>query len=310
LVAVTGASGRLGTAIVARLAAEGMRVRALDMVEGVQPVGTEYRFIDLTDESSVAPALDGIDVLVHLAGLHGAHLAAGVPRRDLWRVNVEGTWRLLRMARHVQRIVFASSMSVYGPGTGSGPARVLDEDTPVAPEDVYDMSKMLGERALDHLRADGREAVALRLGRFYYGSRSDYHLRKLSTGLDVHDAATAFAAVIRASGTLRPAYCVVSDLDLTYDQRLRLGTDLRRVLDGALPGFADKAESCGYRIPERYGKAAVTAVLRADTGWAPEHDLSWWSAVLDKEIAEPQARERPSGGQQHGAKPEIAKAAG
>jgi nucleoside-diphosphate-sugar epimerase len=280
LVAVTGASGRLGAAIVRALAADGIAVRALDIVPGVHPPAVESGYLDVTDPASVERALVGVDVLIHVAGLHGAHLVAGVPRREIWHVNVDGTWLLLRAARGMRRVIFASSMSVYGPGSGSGHARVLDEEVAVAPEDVYDLSKVLGERMLHHLHDEGVEAVALRLGRFYYGKRYDYHLRKLATGLDLQDATSAFLSCVRAPALPNRAYCVASDLELSYDQRTRLGTELPVVLEEALPGLVDRLHRLGYPVPERYGKSAATDALRRDTGWRPARSLSWWSDEL------------------------------
>lgn len=280
LVAVTGASGRLGAAIVSALAADGLAVRALDIVPGVHPPEVGARYLDVTDPASVERALDGVDVLIHVAGLHGAHLAAGVRRSEIWHINVDGTWWLLRAGRKLRRVVFASSMSVYGPGSGSGYARVLDEDVAVEPEDVYDLTKVMGERMLDHLREEGTETVALRLGRFYYGSRYDYHLRKLATGLDLRDATSAFVRCVRAPSLPRRAYCVASDLDLSYEQRARLGTELPAVTEEVLPGLLDALRRRGWPVPQRYGKSAATNALREDLGWRPERDLSWWYGQL------------------------------
>lgn len=285
VVAVTGASGRLGAAVVQRLAREGNSVRALDWVDGIQPRGVDFYRADVRDERTVAAALDGVDVLVHIAGLHGAHLVAGTPREDVWKVNVDGTWRLYRQAVRsgVRRCVFASSTSVYGPGSISGEARLLDETTPLAPEDIYDQTKVLGERMLKHLsvRYD-IETVALRLGRFYYGSRSDYHLRKLSTGLDLHDAAAAFARCVNAAELPHDTYCVASDLvDLSTEQRKSLGTRLPDVVAEVLPGLTTTLEFFGFTLPRRFGKATTTTLLRDDLGWAPARDIRWWAEQLD-----------------------------
>jgi len=287
VVAVTGSSGRLGTAIVQRLAQDGVPVRALDVVEGISPPGVDFWPVDVQDERSLAVALDGVDVLVHVAGLHGAHLVAGMPRQAFWKVNVDGTWRVLRQAVRcrTRRVVFASSTSVYGPGSKSGEARVLDESTSFAPDDVYDITKILGERMLLHLRERyDVETVALRLGRFFYGNRSDYHLRKLSTGLDLYDAATAFSACVHASSFPRAAYCVASDSGLSTTQRKRLGTDLPGVVAEVLPELPAKLAFFGYPTPARFGKSSSTAALRADLGWAPVRDLLWWCQHLDDQI--------------------------
>lgn len=285
--AVTGASGRLGTAVVLHLVQAGLTVRALDVVEGIVPPGVDFRQADMSDDRSLAAALDGVDVLVHAAGLHGAHLVRGAPRQEFWRVNVEGTWRVLRHARRsgTRRVVFASSTSVYGPGSSAGEARLLDEDTPLAPDDVYDLTKIMGERMVQELRErHGVEAVALRLGRFFYGSRSDYHLRKLSTGLDLYDAATAFTTCVRAATLPRPVYCVASDSGLADVGRRRLGTDLAGVVAEVLPELPAKLEYFGYPMPTRLGKSSSTAALRADLGWAPVRDLAWWCQQLDDQM--------------------------
>jgi hypothetical protein len=123
--------------------------------------------------------------------------------------------------------------------------------------------------------------VALRLGRFYYGSRGDYHLRKLSTGLDLRDAVAAFVQCVRADALPHSVYCVVSDLELTQIQRERLGTDLHGVMEEVLPGLVARLERMNVPLPKRFGKSVSAATLRADTGWRPERNLAWWARELE-----------------------------
>jgi len=72
-VLVTGATGFLGTRLVERLAAEGYPVRALarkpSNVCALKKLGVEIVFGDMGDESSIAAAVKGVDVVVHAAPL-------------------------------------------------------------------------------------------------------------------------------------------------------------------------------------------------------------------------------------------------
>ncbi|HWL37533.1 MAG TPA: NAD(P)-dependent oxidoreductase [Frankiaceae bacterium] len=277
-VAIVGGSGRLGSWLATVLAETGHRVRVLDSVVPAPKRGVEFVQTALARGTSLEGRLDGIDCVIHLAALHGAHLAGGHSRQDFWQVNVGGTSRLLRECERagVARVVAASSTSVYGAGSPAGAARVLDEETPLAPEDIYDFTKIATERLLDEVRLRTPiVATALRFGRFFYPSEHDYQLRKLSTGLDVLDACQAVVRVMLADTVPRPAYCVASDLSLSRGQRERLGTDLPGVLEEALPGLVGRCAERGIPLPERVGKSVDTSAIRADLGYEPCRTIAW-----------------------------------
>jgi nucleoside-diphosphate-sugar epimerase len=279
-VAVVGGSGRLGSSLVRVLLAADRRVVVLDAQPPEPLPGVRFVRCDLGRREPLPPAaVAGCDAVVHLAALHGAHLVAGTPRTAFWEVNVHGTQRVLdaAAAAGVRRVVLASSTSIYGSGSGPGqPARILDERTALDPEDVYDLTKIAAEHLLRDRTAPG-VGVALRFGRFFFPSQAGYHLRKLSTGLDVHDANQAIVRALTAPAPPRPAYCVASDLALSEEDRRRLGTDVRAVLDRALPGFAESARQRGIELPERVGKSVSTALARAELGYRPERALDWVS---------------------------------
>jgi len=72
-VLVTGAGGFIGGHLVRRLASLGMDVRALDLRPQVGSVaGDEVRThqVDIRDRAAVAPLLEGVDTVFHLASLH------------------------------------------------------------------------------------------------------------------------------------------------------------------------------------------------------------------------------------------------
>jgi dihydroflavonol-4-reductase len=123
---ITGGTGFVGGLLLSRLAAEGRQVRALVRHpadrERLPDPRVELALGHLDDEESLARAADGCEVVYHAAGLNQLCLADPAP---LYRVNVEGTRRLLEAARKagVRRVVYTSSAATLG-GDGSS---VMDE---------------------------------------------------------------------------------------------------------------------------------------------------------------------------------------
>jgi UDP-glucose 4-epimerase len=281
-VAVVGGSGRLGAYLVRHLLRGRCKVHVLDSQPPDALPGVRFTACDLGCHGGFpADALRSSDAVVHLAGLHGAHLADGVSRRQFWRVNVQGTERVLEAAGRagVRRVVIASSTSVYGSGSPRGQlARVLSESTELNPEDIYDLTKVAAERLLEEA-TDEKTGMILRFGRFFFPSHADYHLRKLSTGLDVRDACQAMIRALTAADPPRRAYCIASDLPLSVSDRQRLGVEARQVLDEALPGFGEVIRRRGMSLPDRVGKSVDTALARAELGYRPERALDWVATV-------------------------------
>jgi len=130
-VAVTGASGLVGRQLLPLLAAHPAveRVLGLDVREpDRRPRAVEFARVDIAG-TELKPLLEGIDVVVHLAGV-----VDPVPDEALMaRVNVEGTRRVLDAAAAVgaRRFVRISSATVYG-AWPNNPVP-LTEDAPLRP---------------------------------------------------------------------------------------------------------------------------------------------------------------------------------
>lgn len=203
-VLITGGCGFIGRHLVSELLHNNYSVRVLDSL--IPQVHGEARFLldsniehiegDIRDAGAVRQALDGVDYVVHLA----AEVGVGQSMYEIARyvgTNDLGTAVLLEnlIDSPVERIVVASSMSVYGEGlyrtrtgalrcnaqrdrrrTGPGNWNPVDsdgtdlipiatsEEKPVALASIYALTKYTQERAcLIFAEAYDREAVALRL---------------------------------------------------------------------------------------------------------------------------------------------------
>jgi nucleoside-diphosphate-sugar epimerase len=144
---VTGAAGFVGTALIARLAADGQhRVRAATHRHGrSMPAGVEAVHLDLATHHDWGTALAGVETIVHLAArVHVMHERAADPLAEFRRVNVAGTINLAReaAAAGVRRFIFLSTVKVHGE-TG-----FFTEADPPAPQDAYSISKHEAELAL------------------------------------------------------------------------------------------------------------------------------------------------------------------
>jgi UDP-glucuronate 4-epimerase len=121
----------------------------------------------VTDRVAVAPLLDGVDTVLHLAGLAGVRPSFADPARYA-RVNVEGTAVMQELARErgIERFLFASSSSVYGNAT---PLPAREEAPAVVPESPYAASKRAAELVASALsrRTPSMRCTALRFFTVY-----------------------------------------------------------------------------------------------------------------------------------------------
>src|SRR4051795_10736311 len=156
-VAVTGASGNVGTALLRRLAGAGVaEVRGLARRRPPDEApydGVRWYLTDLSEADSeqvLAEFLDGVDAVVHLAW-------ALLPDRRpdvLHRVNVQGTERVLAAsgAAGVQHVVHMSSLGTYAAGPQEPP---IQEDWTITgiPTSTYSRQKVTCELALQEFAA-------------------------------------------------------------------------------------------------------------------------------------------------------------
>jgi UDP-glucuronate 4-epimerase len=155
-VLVTGASGFIGTWTCERLLADGWAVTGVDSLTDyydphlkrehlaalLTTPGFTFRGEDLL-ACDLAPLLDDVDAVVHLAGQPGVRSSWGAGFAQYVDRNVHATQRLLEAARDrpLRRFVYASSSSVYG-AAERHPTHEDDLPRPVSP---YGVTKLAAE---------------------------------------------------------------------------------------------------------------------------------------------------------------------
>ncbi|WP_246107758.1 NAD-dependent epimerase/dehydratase family protein [Saccharothrix saharensis] len=141
-VAVLGGSGFVGSAVSARLAAKGARVRVVARNPGVPSFPSEVVAADLTEPGAVAAAVAGADVVLPLVLFTGggSWRVADGGADDAARVNVGIVAEAVAEARGT--VVFAGSTSQVGPGA---PERIDGTETD-RPDSEYDQQKCAAER--------------------------------------------------------------------------------------------------------------------------------------------------------------------
>ena len=164
---VTGGAGFIGSHLVEELLRRGERVRVLDNFstgkrENIEPLVDRIELVegDIRSYHIVREAVDEVDYVLHQGALPSVPRSINDPITTN-EVNVTGTLNVLDAARdaEVQRVVYASSSSVYGPDPEL-PVREEMNPNPVSP---YAVAKLTGEKYC-HVFAKvyGLETVALR----------------------------------------------------------------------------------------------------------------------------------------------------
>lgn len=231
LVLLTGATGFVGSHVAEALDDSGhalrCTVRASSSLRWIEHLDVETVRADLRDEAALRSALEGVDRVVHVAGVTRA------PSPELFRtVNAEATEALARAAveADVERFVFVSSLAARGPDGTSGPAS------------DYGRSKRDAEEALAGLGGE-TEVVVLRPGGVY-GPREEDMLPLFRA------AARGWLPVPAGGGVLQPVYAADA------------AAAVRAGLERATPGFGPWP----VVEPGRYGWDEVAEGLERAVG--------------------------------------------
>lgn len=254
-VLVTGASGLVGRAVVARLRETGTAHVATDLA------GPDVVPADLTRADQVAELLDSVrpGAVVHLAAI--------IPPLTYRRpevaqaVNVDAVATLLRAAEALAdppRWVHASSVAVHGSRNPHRHHGLLAGDTPVSPTELYGRHKAEGEALV---RASSLDWVVLRLGGV---------MTTENAGLDVE--ATHFGGLFPADGRIHTvdvrdvahAFVAATTAPVVGETLMIAGDDSHRL----------RQADIGDAMTAAAGVPGILPPLRPGD---PEDDSSWYA---------------------------------
>jgi UDP-glucose 4-epimerase len=300
-VLITGGGGNLGRVLAPALEEAGHEPVLMDN----RNLETPYRSVrgDVRDGAEALEALQGYDVVVHAAALHGIHLDK-YTSDDFWNLNVVGTRNVYEAAREcgVGKVLLCSTMGIYGEGVReAGDPPVISEDLSLKPSDVYGLSKKLCEEmAAFYDRRHGIRTIAYRLGMFVPESFVAYGFRLLKGGVDDRDVAQAFLLGLEDTTISFDTFNVMAEVPFSVEEFGRWSLEPETLLEQRYPGVAGLVEEQGadfgelvrmwgftywsiekaervlgyrsrYNFPEFFD-----ALKRGDRSHYPYADLPWW----------------------------------
>ena len=176
---ITGATGFIGGFIVDEALSRGMQVwvavRPTSSRKYLSDPRIQFLELNLSDKEQMKRQMDGLrfDYVVHAAGATKCLHA-----EDFFRSNTEGTKNLVQALMEQQmplkRLVFVSSLSVYGPVAEQQPYReICGDDTP-QPNTAYGRSKLAAEQYIESI--EGFPYVILQPTGVYGPRERDYFM--------------------------------------------------------------------------------------------------------------------------------------
>lgn len=181
-VLITGAAGNIGQCLRKGLKGRYALLRLADIAEQAPAEhNEEVVHMDLRDMASIEQCMEGIDCVVHLAGI-----ASAESWEKILPMNIEGCYNVFEAARRkgVRRVIFASSNHAVGYHRRE---RFLDNTVAPRPDSEYGISKVFGE-AVGRMYADkyGLSVACLRIGTFRTPDRPS-EARQLLTWISHRD---------------------------------------------------------------------------------------------------------------------------
>jgi UDP-glucose 4-epimerase len=299
-VLVTGGAGFIGSSVVDRLLADGHTVTAFDNLSTGRPEFLAeaqrgpFRLVvgDLLDIATLQRAVEGHDLVIHLAANADVRGGLNHPRRDLEQ-NTIVTQNVLEAMRQsgVSRICFSSTGSIYGEPTQFP----TPEDCPFPVQtSLYGASKLAAEGLISaYCHGFGFRALIFRfvsiLGpRYTHGHVLDFYnkLRADPTRIEVLGNGRQRKSYLHIRDCVEAIVCALESVSEPY-QVLNLGTDATCTVDESLSWIC---EELGVAPVREYtggarGWAGDSPLIHLDCtrmrrlGWRPHHTIR--ESVID-----------------------------
>jgi UDP-glucose 4-epimerase len=287
---VTGGCGFIGSHIVEHYQGRATEIRVLDNLR------TGYRnnldgfdcvFIEgsVTDRQLVRTAMEGVDLVFHLAALVSVPESMAKPGECV-DINVHGLLNVLEEASSagVRKLVFASSAAVYG----DNPVVPKVETMLPEPMSPYAITKLDGEYYLDLFQREGRlETAALRFFNVFGPRQDPKGAYAAAVPIFIEMAVRGEDLTVFGDGTQTRDFIYVKDIvgalafaaetpavtgvfNAGYGQQITINDLAAQIIAQAA------TSSIIHHAPERPGdvkhsRASADKLLTA--GWMPDHTL-------------------------------------
>lgn len=298
-VLVTGADGFIGSHLVEHLVIHGCQVRAfvyynsfnsfgwLDGLSKNERANMEFFSGDIRDPHGVETAMQGIDVVFHLAALIGIPFSYHSPDAYV-DTNVKGTLNILQAARKLStpRVLVTSTSEVYGTARYAP----IDEEHPYQGQSPYSATKIGADRLAESFfrsfelpvtivrpfntygpRQSARAVIPTIITQLLNGD-SELRLGDTSPTRDlvfVGDTVRAFAALASAEASIGQEINVATQTEISVcdvaERLIRLINPKARVV----------ADDQRLRPPksEVFRLCGSNRKIRELTGWEPAYDI-------------------------------------
>jgi len=294
---VTGAAGQIGSELVPELrrryGAENVvaAFHRTPLPPSIRDSGPCVR-LDVMERSSIMEAVitHRIEVVYHLAAILSAR---GEEDPQLtWRVNTEGLYNVLEVAREhgVTRIFWPSSIAVFGPKT---PKDAAPQDTVLSPTTMYGVTKVAGEPLCDYYhRRYGMDIRCLRFPGIISaetlpgGGTTDYAVEMFYAAV----RGETYRCFVRPDTVLPMLYmpdCLNAILGIMEAESAKLrhrvyniggvsfsAAELAAEIERHIPGFrVEYAPDFRQEIADSWPRSMDDTPAREDWGWSPAYDL-------------------------------------
>lgn len=263
-VLVTGAAGRIGAAVAARLRSTHELVTTDQLAtSGIDVV------CDIRDRDAVARALEGMDAVVHCAALHAPHLGQH-SEAEFHSINVEATAALIEEARRagVRRMVYTSTTALYG-AASLLPDRAawIDEATPPQPLTIYHRSKLAAEALVRAAGAPDFRVRILRMSRCFPEPLPLMLVYRLHRGIDARDVAVAHELALGDAGADIATYVISAATPFRPEDAQALKHDAASVISERAPKLAEAFRARGWPLPDSIDRVYFAGMSRSGLGW-------------------------------------------
>jgi len=255
---ITGVAGFIGSRIAKRFVDEGYEVIGIDdlsngKIENV-PAGIHFITGDLANAETIASLPSDCTKILHLAGQSSGEISFDDPVSDLQR-NTTSTLNLILygIRNKVERIVYASSMSVYG----TVPDEPINEFHETFPLSCYGVGKLASE---GYLKVYQKKLpfVAIRMFNVYGPGQDLSNLRQGMVSIYLAQALSSGKIIVKGSTSryrdliyiddVVEAWFRATNFDAAKNQIINLGTGVKTTVDKLLQKICSLVPQAEYVI--------------------------------------------------------------